>query len=139
VVDWKAGVPVIVLTAEDDEELAIDAVSRGAQDYIVKGTFDGNRLGLTLRCAIERQALVNALSTNEKKQLTPNDRVRPDVLGLFAPLISIRRLVTMVLDDYGSPITTVQSQHLETVLLDVKRLDSALENILMPMWTQTED
>jgi len=71
--------------------------------------------------------------------LTLNDGVTPDVLGLFAPLILIRRLVTMVLDDYGSPITTVQRQHLETVLLDVRRLDSALENILMPMWTQTGD
>ena len=54
-------VPVVVLSALDDEELAVDAVQHGVQDYLVKGTFDCRQLGRILKCAIERQVLIDAL------------------------------------------------------------------------------
>ncbi|MBI4349073.1 MAG: response regulator [Elusimicrobia bacterium] len=50
-------VPVIVLTGLYDEDLALDAVGRGAQDYLVKATFDGKLLKRTLTYAIERARL----------------------------------------------------------------------------------
>ncbi|MBI5200519.1 MAG: response regulator [Elusimicrobia bacterium] len=49
--------PVIVLTGLYDEALALDAVGRGAQDYLVKATFDGRLLKRTLAYAIERGRL----------------------------------------------------------------------------------
>jgi len=48
--------PVVVLSAIDDEEIAVQAMHHGVQDYLVKGTFDGKQLSRTLRYAIERQA-----------------------------------------------------------------------------------
>jgi hypothetical protein len=52
--------------------------------------------------------------------------------------ISIRQLVTtMVLDDCDSPITAAQRQHLGIVLLDVKCLDSVIDDLLKPMWTES--
>ena len=47
-------VPIVVLTGLDDDRSAVDAVRRGAQDYLVKGTFDGPMLARVLRYAIER-------------------------------------------------------------------------------------
>jgi len=136
VMNRTTGVPVVVLTATDDEAWAVDAVSRGAQDYIVKGDFGGGRLALTLRCAIERQALINDLNTN-KKQLALKSDVRSQVEHLLVPLISIRQGVTTILDDHGSPITAAQSQHLETILLDVKQLDSLIDDLLKSTWAET--
>jgi len=46
--------PVIVLSAFDDEALALECVRNGAQDYQVKGQFDLNALVRFLRLAIER-------------------------------------------------------------------------------------
>ena len=51
------GVPVIVLTGLDDEQLGIDAIRIGAQDYLVKGKVNTNLLLRSLRHAIEREGL----------------------------------------------------------------------------------
>jgi DNA-binding response OmpR family regulator len=47
-------VPVVVLTGLDDEELALSAVARGAQDYVVKGSVNAASLLRILRFAVER-------------------------------------------------------------------------------------
>ncbi|HVF14595.1 MAG TPA: diguanylate cyclase, partial [Acidimicrobiales bacterium] len=49
--------PIVILTSMTDEQLGLQAVHEGAQDYLVKGTVDGPRLTRALRHAIERKAL----------------------------------------------------------------------------------
>ena len=46
--------PIVVLTARDDDTLAVQAVQRGAQDYLVKGRTDVQLLRRALRYACER-------------------------------------------------------------------------------------
>lgn len=45
---------IVVLTGHDDEQRGIDALSRGAEDYLVKGSVDGPLLARAIRYAIER-------------------------------------------------------------------------------------
>ena len=54
-------VPVIVVGAEDDEALALEAVHVGAQDYLVKGQLTPRWLLRSLRYARERHAADMAL------------------------------------------------------------------------------
>lgn len=54
-------VPVVVLTGLDDEAMALEAVRRGAQDFLVKGRFDAGFLRRALRYAMERQRLQSLL------------------------------------------------------------------------------
>ncbi len=49
------GVPILALTALDDETLAVKAVQEGAQDYLVKGRVDADLLVRAVRHAIERK------------------------------------------------------------------------------------
>jgi PAS domain S-box-containing protein len=49
-----ANEPIVVISGLDDEELALQAVRSGAQDYLVKGRIEGQLLARVLRYAIER-------------------------------------------------------------------------------------
>ncbi|HEY6351844.1 MAG TPA: response regulator [Candidatus Angelobacter sp.] len=56
---------ILVLSGSDDEELAIRTVREGAQDYLVKGFFDGRLLVRSIRYAFERKQSEEALRRSE--------------------------------------------------------------------------
>ena len=70
-------VPIVVLTATDDEVLATRMVQAGAQDYLVKGSIDARLLGRTLRHAMERHALMRDL---ESARVRESHRATHDAL-----------------------------------------------------------
>lgn len=47
-------VPIVVVTGEGDEELAVAAVRAGAQDFLVKGKLDAASLSRVMRQSVER-------------------------------------------------------------------------------------
>ena len=53
-------VPILVLTGLDDEAMAVEALQSGAQDYLVKGQFDGAQLARAVRHARARSSSVSA-------------------------------------------------------------------------------
>jgi diguanylate cyclase (GGDEF)-like protein/PAS domain S-box-containing protein len=66
-------VPLVVLTGLDDESLAAQALQEGAQDYLIKGQIDTRGLLRSLRHAIERKIMEEALFVEkERAQVTLN-------------------------------------------------------------------
>ena len=57
---------ILILTAIEDEELAIQAVKQGAQDYLVKSQVNRELLTRSIRYAIERANLLEKLRQKEK-------------------------------------------------------------------------
>src|SRR3954452_25242493 len=51
----SAAVPIIVLTGNDDQTVALSAVKGGAQDYLVKGRLDRELLMRSMQYSIERK------------------------------------------------------------------------------------
>jgi len=58
-------IPLIILTGTVDLNVAIRALDIGAQDYLVKGQFDGASLTRSIRYAIERKKIETELKKSE--------------------------------------------------------------------------
>ncbi len=54
-------VPIIVLTSDDNEAVAFEALRQGAQDYLLKGAYTADTIRRSIRYAIERHNLKNHL------------------------------------------------------------------------------
>ncbi|MBD3232898.1 MAG: response regulator [candidate division Zixibacteria bacterium] len=56
-------IPIIVFTGLNDEEVGIESVQEGAQDYLVKGQIDTQILTRSIRYGIERARLVQEIES----------------------------------------------------------------------------
>jgi diguanylate cyclase (GGDEF)-like protein/PAS domain S-box-containing protein len=66
-------IPILVLSAEQDEEVAQLAVQHGAQDYLLKTRLDGYLLPKALGSMVERAGIAEALyDEKERAQVTLN-------------------------------------------------------------------
>jgi len=63
-------IPTIILTGYDDQEAAITAVRKGAQDYLIKGEIIGSVLVRAARYAVERKQSEESLRAAERKLKT---------------------------------------------------------------------
>ena len=55
-------IPIVILTGLDDEEVALEALRAGAQDYLVKGSIEGDGVKRAVRYAIERKSAEGELA-----------------------------------------------------------------------------
>src|SRR6267143_6251370 len=82
-------VPVIVLTHLDDEAVAVQAVRKGAQDYLLKGRSDGILLIRAIRHAIERKQSEKAVRDSEARLRAIIDTALDALIGINAQGIII--------------------------------------------------
>jgi PAS domain S-box-containing protein len=83
-------VPIIVLTAIDNDELALAAVQKGAQDYLVKDQVNGRSLIHAIRYAVERKRMEEMFLNAAHEWRTTFDAIG-DVVCLIDPERNIIR------------------------------------------------
>jgi serine phosphatase RsbU (regulator of sigma subunit) len=84
------GLAVCVLTGLSDEHLGIEAVTEGAQDYLVKGFVDGKLLTRSVRFAVERRRAEQAAVQLREADLLQRESARLERGLLPQPLLSTR-------------------------------------------------
>ncbi|MEM8828323.1 MAG: hybrid sensor histidine kinase/response regulator [Cyanobacteria bacterium P01_G01_bin.19] len=102
-------IPIVVLTNTNDNNLAIEAVRQGAQDYLVKRNINIEVLVRSIQYAIERQKASQLLRET-------NENLSNQIQQKTAELIKAKEinhfqseLVSMFSHDFRSPLTTVLS------------------------------
>lgn len=58
---------IVVLTGNDDEQAALDAVALGAQDYLIKGSADAETIVRAIRYAFERRRVEDERHRSEER------------------------------------------------------------------------
>src|SRR5712672_1032345 len=129
--EHSPNVPVVVLSGQDDEVLAMKAVHHGVQDYLVKGNISSKNLERAMRYAVERQALLRSLEIAQKQQLEFKNQFLSHVSHeLRTPLTCIHQYVTLLLDGLAGPVAPEQGDHLKTVLKSVNQLHAMIRDLL---------
>ena len=96
--------PVIVICPAENESAAIDAVKRGAQDYLLHAHIDRERLHRAINLALARTALSNEQKKKAGLEKTMGlSRLKEDFMGLLAnevwlPLLGGRLVLEHLLE-----------------------------------------
>jgi signal transduction histidine kinase len=92
-------IPVVVLTGSDDEDLAVQALHEGAQDYLPKGyvTVYRNLLGRSVRYAVERQRMLKQIQDGEELQKAMAEDQRHRVEELDSACRQLERTQAMLI------------------------------------------
>ncbi|OUL27919.1 hybrid sensor histidine kinase/response regulator [Nostoc sp. RF31YmG] len=120
--EYRAAVPdisVVVLSGLDNEDLALQAMSEGAQDYLVKDQITIQRLVRAIRYAIERGEILNKLRESEERsrQALAKEQELNELKSNF---------VAMVSHEFRTPMTTIRTaieilEHNNDKLTDERR------------------
>jgi signal transduction histidine kinase len=131
VLEQAPDVPVVILSGQDDEALALKALHQGAQDYLVKGAMTRGELDRAMRHAVERQALLRSLEMSRKQQLEFKNQFLSHVSHeLRTPLTCIYQYVTILLDGLAGEVSAEQKDHLQTILRSVNQLGAMVRDLL---------
>jgi signal transduction histidine kinase len=131
VLEKAPGVPIVILSGQDDEGLAMKALHQGVQDYLVKGDITSHHLDRVMRYAIERQALIRSLEMSRKQQLEFKNQFLSHVSHeLRTPLTCIHQFVTILIDGLAGEINPEQRYHLGTVMNSVHQLRAMIHDLL---------
>jgi signal transduction histidine kinase len=124
------GVPLIILTGLDDEALAAEAMTQGAQDYMIKGQIESRALPRALRHAIERHRMQSEADLIRTNQMQFKDEFLSHVSHeLRSPLTAVRQFVTLLLDGLAGDLNLEQRQYLEIALRNIKQLHSMINDL----------
>ena len=119
--------PAIVLTNASDENLAMAAISRGAQDYLIKGEITPNLLVRSISYSIERGQLLKKLIQSNADLEAFSFSMAHD---LQAPLRNIATLSHIVLEDYADNLDDTAQDYLQRSIAAASRLSNLIKDLL---------
>lgn len=151
--EHRKDVPIVVLTADDELQTAVEAIAGGAQDYLYKGDMTGRTLERVVCHAVQRQEMVRQLR-DANRRLDRQNKVLTrlcDTAQHFVdhvshefrtPLTVVKEFTTIMRDGLAGEITDQQREILGIIndraddlavmvddMLDASKLEAGLLNV----------
>ena len=115
--DAAPSLPIVIMTGLDDENVAIQAMRQGAQDYFVKGQVDSAVLVRAIHCAIERKRIESQL-----QYLRNRDAVLREVNVALTSTLDLKSVLDVLLGKVADMLpgfaTTIRLRNSETEVWD---------------------
>lgn len=105
----QQNLPVIMLTGEGNEHVAVSAMKHGAQDYINKRNLSTELLSRTVNNAVDTIALKRALNEKQAELVFTNDELKSKVAELERLNTDLENLIHMVAHDLREPLRNLSS------------------------------
>lgn len=134
-------VPVVLLTGQGSEHLAVAALHEGANDYMNKSDLAPATLRRTVASALEKSALENAIAESHDRLIRTNRELehRNEEIRRFyqtlshelkTPLSSAREFTAIIRDGIAGPLTADQDEYLGLVLESCDQMLGHINDLL---------
>jgi signal transduction histidine kinase len=127
-------VPIVVLTGLDNDDIALQAVRAGAQDYLVKGEIDARNLLRAIRYASERKQAYEEMA-RLAADLTRANKAKDEFLNVMShelrtPLSIVLGYSTMLREEQLGPLTEGQEQGMSVIQRNSKELLTMIDSMM---------
>ncbi len=140
--------PVVMLTGQGDEKVAVEALKAGAADYLPKRALTRSAVVRAVENAVEKVALQDAvdryrneiesknlaLARSNEALLQKNDEIKGFYQQLShelkTPLTSNQAFLSLLLDGTGGELSDEQREYLEYALKACKQMTHCVNDIL---------
>jgi len=127
-------IPVVVLTGLADEEVGVEAIKRGASDYLVKSKFFRNLLVRTIRYALERKRMEEHRAQLLKEVESANRELKDfaHIIShdLKAPLRGIKTLAEWISTGFGGKVDEDGREKLNLLMSRADRMYDLIDGVL---------
>ncbi len=125
---------VIVLVSVEDEAMALDAMKKGAQDYLVKTEMTPGNLFRAIHQSIERTAMRSTVARQQRDLEQRNQALRSFAYALAhdmrAPLRAINGFSQIIVEDYFQTISPEVQHYVTGIVQAGRQMDQIIEGLL---------
>lgn len=141
IAEARPALPIVIMSGLADEETAVEAVRRGAQDYLVKDHVDEHSLVRSVQYAVERKRLLMTVQENVRRldamteKLKRANRDLQDFASaasheLQSPLANVYGLVDLLRSEAASAISPRAQNYLDRIQGVAQRAQDLVRDLL---------
>ncbi|MEW4454469.1 ATP-binding protein [Bremerella sp. JC817] len=125
--ELQMDIPIIAISGYGNEQVAVEGLKLGAQDYLVKDALTAETVHRALHNAIEKVTMTRNLLAQQKEL---RDFAHMAAHDLQAPLRRIAQLSEFLQEDLEGSLNEKSATHLEMIATNATRLQSLVKNLI---------